>query len=134
MAQNFWFYRLKNPGLNRFLTNPRIFKLPPFCFWWEFLVCCSVVAFVCRPSWSAHSCTMTEWNLDNHADLGMWEELGRTQPPPEKKAKNKSLKLRMKVAETDGENYRFVSPSKDLETYQQPYCPKNTAVFQRTGR
>ena len=80
--------------------------------------------FVCRPSWSAHSFTTTEWNLDNHADLGMWEELGWIQPPPEKKAKKKSLKLRMKVAETDGKNSRFMSTSKDLKTYQQPCCPK----------
>ena len=57
-----------------------------------------------------------------------------TQPPPEKKAKR--LKLKKKdtehhFAETDGDNSRFLSPSKGLESYQEPYCPKNTAVSTR---
>ena len=39
---------------------------------------------------------MTEWNPDNPADLGIWDDLGWTQPPPAKKAK--SLKLKKKAA------------------------------------
>ena len=38
---------------------------------------------------------MTEWNPDNPADLGIWDDLGWTQPPPAKKAK--SLKLKKKA-------------------------------------
>ena len=77
---------------------------------------------------------MTEWNADNPADLGIWDDLGWTQPPPEKKAK--SLKLNKKdtehhFAKTDGDNSCFLSPSKGLESYQEPYCPKNTAVSTR---
>ena len=77
---------------------------------------------------------MTEWNPDNPADLGIWDDLGWTQPPPKKKAKR--LKLKKKdtehhFAETDGDNSRFLSPSKGLESYQEPYCPKNTAVSTR---
>ena len=54
------------------------------------------------------------------------------QPPPEKKAKRLKLKKDTEhhFAETDGDS-RFLSPSKGLESYQEPYCPKNTAVSTR---
>ena len=91
-------------------------------------------ALLILPAMTEHE----EWKPDrsNPVDLGIWDELGWTQPPPEKKAKTKCLKLKKKVAAggnnaENGENSRFVSPEKDLETYQQPYCPKNTAVSTR---
>ena len=67
---------------------------------------------------------MTEWNPDNPADLGVWDDLEWTKPPPAKK--RKSLKLKKKAA--GSEKSRFVSPLKDLQVYQQPFCPKNTKV------
>ena len=63
--------------------------------------------------------------------------MGWTQPPPAKKVKTtKFLKLKKVGAKSDVENFeseisRFVSPSKGLETYQQPFCPKKTAVSTR---
>lgn len=75
---------------------------------------------------------MTECNPDTSADVRIWEELEWTQPPPDSVAKGKntinktkSLKMRKNVTAsdvTDGENFHFVSPLKDIEFYQQPYC------------
>ena len=75
---------------------------------------------------------MTEWNPENPADLGIWDDLGWERPPVEKKAK-KCLKLKKKSVSAGAENSvtRFESPTKSLQTYQQPYCPKNTAVSTR---
>ena len=60
---------------------------------------------------------MTEWNPDNPADLGIWDDLGWTQPPPKKKAK--SLKLKKKdtehhFAETDGPFSESFKGSREL--------------------
>ena len=67
---------------------------------------------------------MTEWNPDNLADLGVWDDLDWTKPPPAKKSK--SLKLKKTAA--GGEKSRVISPVKDLQVYQQPFYPKNTKV------
>ena len=80
---------------------------------------------------------MIEWNPDNPADLGIWDDLGWTQPPPEKKAK--SLKLKKKdtehhFAETDGDNSRFLSPSKGLERVTRNRTAQRIRPCRRGGR
>jgi len=53
---------------------------------------------------------MTEWNPDNAADLGIWEDLSWTQPPPAKKCLSLKLKKRSESFVPD----RFVSSEKSL--------------------
>ena len=67
---------------------------------------------------------MTEWNPDDAFDLGIWDDASSTESPPNKKRKSLSLKRKP----VDG---RFKSPKKDLETYQQRYCPENTKINTR---
>ena len=67
---------------------------------------------------------MTEWNPDDAFDLGIWDDASSTVSPPNKKRKSLSLKRKP----VDG---RFKSPKKDLETYQQRYCPENTKINTR---
>ena len=53
---------------------------------------------------------MTDWNPDNPADLGVWEELEWTQPLP---AKKKSLSLTLKKrCRKSPDPERFHSPGK----------------------
>ena len=93
---------------------------------------------------------MTDWNPDNPFDLGVWDELGcspppcpvvgnlsplklpiPSDPPPTKKRK---LSLQLKKACSGAEassaptSSRFVSPKKDLESYQKGYIPKNNSI------
>ena len=100
--------------------------LNQFSIWFFLLLRYIASVFPLTRALFAPSLAMTEWNLDNPADLGIWEGLGWTQLPPAKKAKTtKCLKLKKvgansDVANSEPENSRFVSPSKGLETYQQP--------------
>lgn len=117
------------PVLYQFFTIHCHFCVPYF-------VCCCWFFAVSLP------CSlMTECNPDTSADVRIWEELEWTQPPPDSVAKGKntinktkSLKMRKNVTAsdvTDGENFHFVSPLKDIEFYQQPYCSKNSVVSTR---
>ena len=72
---------------------------------------------------------MTDWNPDNPADLGVWEELEWTQPLP---AKKKSLSLTLKKrCRKSPDPERFHSPGKSLDKYQEQYIPENTKVNTR---
>lgn len=75
---------------------------------------------------------MTDWNPDNHADLGIWEYLSWTppEPPPPAKKKKLSLSLKKKGREPAVSD-RFNSPEKSLQTYQQRFIPENTKVNTR---
>ena len=95
---------------------------------------------------------MTDWNPSNPFDLGIWDQLGWTPPrhpqensdddadtakiPPAKKSKrddeqasvsSKKSKLQLKKTQEK----RFVTPEKDLQTYQKSFCPENTKVNTR---
>ena len=68
---------------------------------------------------------MTDWNPDNHADLGIWEDLSWTPPEPPPPAKKKKLSLSLKTKGREpAVSDRFNSPEKSLETYQQRFIPK----------
>ena len=71
---------------------------------------------------------MTDWNPENPTDLGIWEELEWTQPPP---AKKKSLSLKLKKHRKSQEPERFASPEKSLGEYQEAFIPENTKVNTR---
>ena len=64
---------------------------------------------------------MTEYDT---FDLGIWDDASSAESPPNKKRKLLSFKLKRKPV--DGN--LFKSPDKDLETYQQRYCPENTKI------
>ena len=91
---------------------------------------------------------MTDWNLDNPFDLGIWDELGYTPPPPPvagavklpipsnsppRKNRKLSLQLNKSVKRNEAEestaSSRFVSLKKDLESYQKGYVPRNTTSW-----
>lgn len=69
--------------------------------------------------------SMTEWNPDNMADPGIWQDLDWTQPPPTKKAK-KSLSLKLKRHHKSTDSDQLASPDKSLDSYQQQIIPENT--------
>ena len=95
---------------------------------------------------------MTDWNHSNPFDLGIWDQLGWTplrhphdsdaehtdssaSIPPAKKSKRDdeplvaSKKLMLHLKKT--QEKCFVSPEKDLQTYQKSFCPENTKVNTR---
>ena len=87
---------------------------------------------------------MTEWNLNNPYDLGIWDELGESSPASEtedllplkrtktarKPIANKKSKQEARPPKSGkGKERRFENPQKSVQSYQEPFCPENTKIL-----